>query len=356
MYNNITAAILSGGKSSRMGYDKSLAILNGIPIIEHVINSLKNIFNNIVISGEKPYSNYPLIKDIYKNRDSIGGIYSVLKSIDTEYAFITACDMPFIEENAIKLLLNNIDNNHLIIPKIKGKFQPLFAIYSKSCILPIEELMSTNKLKISHLINKVKTKIINEEDFKKICNVNKNFFNINSEKDFEKAINNDFNEAQFIGIVAKHSKSGKTTLIKNLIPFFKQDGYNISIIKNVFHKLEIDKKGKDSYIFFESGADSVVINSNNEIVVRKRKIENIPLKYIRDYFIQESDVILVEGHKKGNFPKLEVIKEGQDSFLFKTDDNIIAIIGNQKINSTLPFFKLDEYNKIYQFIKNKFLK
>jgi molybdopterin-guanine dinucleotide biosynthesis protein MobB len=360
MNENITAAILSGGKSSRMGKNKSFALLNGIPIIEYVIKCLEQIFPKIVISSnnENLYKNnykYPVIKDIYQNKDAIGGIYSVLKNIDTQYAFITACDMPFIEENAVKLLIENIKDFDLIIPKIKCKYQPLFAIYSKNCIKPIEKLILDNKLKISFLVPEVKSNILDVSLFKKECNVNKNFFNINSEKDYEKALHSNFSETSMVGIVAMNSNSGKTTLIRKLIPFFKNEGYKIGIIKNVFHKLEIDKQGKDSYIFFETGADSVVINSNSEIVIRKRKYNQLPLKYIRDYFIQDMDIIIVEGHKSGNFPKIELIKEGQQKFLFEEDDNIVAVVSNKKINSDLPNFRHNEYYKLFCFIKENYL-
>ncbi len=359
MNEYITAAILSGGKSTRMGRDKSFATLNNMPIIEHVIVKLKKIFKKIVISSDNhryyAHYNFPVITDIYKNKDSIGGIYSVLKNIDTEYAFITACDMPFIEENAIKLLLENIDDNDLIMPKIKGKYQPLFAIYSKRCIEPLEELILKDKLKISFLLPEVKSKIISEDKFTDICNINKNFFNINSERDYEKAINDNFKETPLIGIVALHSNSGKTTLIKNLIPLFKKENYKVGIIKNTYHKLEIDKKGKDSYTFFEKGADGVVINSNNEIVIRKRKDSKMPLKYIRDNYLDDMDIIIVEGHKTGNFPKIELILENQEKFLFEEDENVIAIVSDKYIDTSIPLFKFGEYNKIFKFIKANYL-
>ncbi len=357
--DNITAAILSGGKSTRMGKDKSFALLENIPIIEHVIKKLETIFSKIVISTNnvdfyRKY-NYPVIKDIYRGKDSIGGIYSVLKNIDTEYAFIVACDMPFIEIEAINLLVKNINDFHLVIPKIKGKYQPLFAIYSKKCLHPLEKLIVSDRLKISFLVPEVKTKVLSHLDFKKVCNVDKNFFNINSENDYRKALSSNFKEASLIGIVAKHSKSGKTTLIKNLIPYFKKENFKIGIIKNVFHKLEIDKKGKDSYTFFEKGADSVVINSDTEIIIRKRKSCKIPLKYIRDNYLENMDIIIVEGHKSGNYPKIELIKDEQTEFLFENDDNVIAIVSNKKIETSLPLFKPDEFKKIFNFIKINYL-
>ncbi len=359
MNNNITAAILCGGKSTRIGREKAFSLLNNIPIFEHVLKKLKDIFPKIIISSNNPMFfkkyNIPIVEDIVKNKDAIGGIYSILKNIDTEYAFIVACDMPFIDKKAVKILLENVNDNDVVIPRINGRFQPLFAIYSKNTIPEIEKSIKENNLKITSILHKIKTKVVSDSYFQGI-DIKKNFFNINTEKDYEKAVKNKFKDTLVIAIVAKSSNSGKTTLITNLIKFFKNDNLKVGVIKDTFHKIEIDKTGKDSYKFFETGADSVVINSANELVVRKRLDKKFPVKYIKDKFLDEMDIILLEGHKTGNFTKIELIKDGQNDFLFEKDPNIIAVVSDKDLKCSVPLFKHNEYKKIYEFIKAKCLK
>ena len=359
MNNKITAAILCGGKSTRIGREKAFTLLNNIPIFEHVLEKLKNIFSKIIISSNNPMLfekyNIPIVEDIAKNKDAIGGIYSILKYMDTEYAFIVACDMPFIDEKAVEILIKNINDNDIVIPRINGRFQPLFAIYSKNALPEIEKSIKENNLKITSILDKSKTKVVSDSYFQSI-NIEKNFFNINTEKDYEKAVKNKFKDTLVIAIVAKSSNSGKTTFITNLIKLFKQDNYKVAIIKDTFHKVEIDKKGKDSYKFFETGADSVVINSANELVVRKRLEKKFPVKYIKDKFLDEMDIILLEGHKTGNFTKIELIKDEQKDFLFENDPNIIAVVSNKNLECSVPLFKHNEYKKIYEFIRAKCLK
>jgi len=357
---DITAVILCGGKSSRMGREKTFEQINGLPIIEHILNVVRNIFQNIVINSNNPHLfksyNLPVIEDIIPNKKSIGGIYSVLKKIDTKYAFVVACDMPFLLEGAFRLMLKKIEENDydIVFPKIQGQFQPFFAIYSKNCIPAIEELIYQGKFKSSLLVDKVNVKIVDQGEFKNISDIDKLFFNINTEHDFENALKGRFKKTKIFGIVAKNSNSGKTTLIRKLIKRFKDEKFRVAVIKNTFHKIEIDKEGKDSYHFFQDGADAVVITSNDEIVIRKRKDEEhkFPIKYIRDNYLSDVDVIILEGHKTGNIPKIELIKNDQREFIFTNDSAVSAIVSDKYIDTPLPVFKFDEDQKIFEFIKN----
>lgn len=355
----ITGAVLCGGKSSRIGMEKAFRTLNGKPIFEQVLEVLEKIFENIVISSNNrrlfsPYG-FPVIEDIYKDKDAIGGIYSVLKNISTQYVFVVACDMPFIDENAIRYLINQANGYDVVVPKVKGKYQPLFALYSKNCIDLIERNILNHRLKIVDIIEQMNSKIVSGKELKKICNIEKNFFNINTEDDFLKAISGNFKDAPVIGIVARFSNSGKTTLIENLIKVFNNKEVKISVIKHTFHPVEVDKEGKDSYRFFNAGADAVVINSDNEIVVRKRMQKSMPVKYIKDKFLKDTDMVIIEGHKTGNFAKIELIKDDQKEFLFQNDKNIIGLVSNFVVNSSLPQFRHNEVEKIAEFIEVEIL-
>ncbi len=356
---DITGAILCGGKSTRMGREKSSRILLGKPIFEHVLETMKLVFDKVVVSSDRVdvFSKYNIsvICDIVKNKDALGGIYSVLKKTDTERVFFIACDMPFAEVQAIKLLLNHAEDFDIVIPRIKGKFQPLFAVYSKNLLPLIEKNIFEGKLKIFDVIEKSKVKILTEKDLKKCCNVNKNFFNINTEEDFYRALNGKFKDAAIVAFVAKHSCSGKTTLVTGVIKHLKKEGYKVGVIKHTFHPVEIDSSGKDSYRFYHSGADAVVLNSSEQLVVRKRTESTVPLKYIKDNYLKELDIVLVEGHKTGNIPKIELIRDGQKEFLYREDSNVVAVVSNYPVNSSLPLFKHNEAEKISEFIKESFL-
>ena len=282
-----------------------------------------------------------------------GGLYTILKSIRTEYVFIVACDMPFLNSELIKFTLEQDYHNYdIVCYSINKKFQPLFGIYKRDCVKFFENALKNSHFpKLVDIFNEFRALIIDEGKIPAEINIQKSFFNINTEEDYYRAKNNQFNDIPIIGIVAKESKSGKTTLIEGLIEKFKKDNFKVGVLKHTVHKIEIDKKGKDTYRFFEKGADVVAIDTESEIVIRKRLDKPLPVKYIKDRYFKDVDILIVEGHKGGNFPKIEVIKNDQNEYLFENDSNIIAVVSEKKINVSLPQFSFQDTEKIYTFIK-----
>ena len=95
-----TAIILAGGKSSRMGSDKGLVLLNGKPMISYIIEILKKMqIPIIIISNNENYKQFglPVFADIIKEKGPLGGIYTGLKNSKTESNIIVSCDVPFYQ-------------------------------------------------------------------------------------------------------------------------------------------------------------------------------------------------------------------------------------------------------------------
>lgn len=160
---NMGALILMGGKNSRMGGDvKGLLKINNITFLEKIISNLED-FSNVYLSVNKNFSSQEIKKfedmgltvivDMYDDIGPIGGMYSSLKNCKEDYLFITACDMPYINKDLIDELKANVKENIDIVLFSKNKFlYPLGAIYSKSLIHPIEELIINGEYKPLKLI------------------------------------------------------------------------------------------------------------------------------------------------------------------------------------------------------------
>ena len=104
-----TGIILAGGKSSRMGEDKGLVLLNGKPMIQYVIEALKEVVSDIIIiSNNASYNKFrvPVYSDIIKDKGPVGGIYTGLYHSTTELNFCISCDVPMISSDFIFWLLN----------------------------------------------------------------------------------------------------------------------------------------------------------------------------------------------------------------------------------------------------------
>ncbi len=193
---NISAFILSGGRSSRIGTNKSFLVIDGKPLIQRLSELLDSIFQEVVISSNETelyeFLGQNIIKDIFPGRGPLSGIHSALSFTNSVKNFIISCDMPLISSELINYFLNNNSDADILLPKADRRIQPLCGIYSKSALLEAENLLiesgnSQSNLKgsVYELLNRVKTEFINVDqlDF-----YHPNLFmNINTLDDFNLA-------------------------------------------------------------------------------------------------------------------------------------------------------------------------
>ena len=156
-----------------------------------------------------------------------------------------------------------------------------------------------------------------------------------------------------IGIVG-WKNSGKTRLVTSLIRYFINKKLNVATIKHAHHNFEIDKKGTDSYLHRKAGAHEVIISSSKRYAkIEEINGEEMSLKNLVKR-INNADIIIVEGFKKENHKKIEVIRSiNNKEPLYKSLKNIIAIVSNKKINTKIPTFNDKSIHKIADFILNQ---
>ncbi len=160
-----TAIVLAGGKSRRMGRDKSLLLIDGKPMIEHILNQLRNNFKHLVISANDAekyeFLNIPVVSDQMKGKGPLMGILSSLEKSRTDFNFVTTCDVPGINLPIVRGMLKKAEDYDAVIPMTgDGFYEPLFAVYRKSVIGHCHELIAAGETKISKLFDRVKTKYL----------------------------------------------------------------------------------------------------------------------------------------------------------------------------------------------------
>ncbi len=152
MYNDITGIILSGGKSTRMGTNKSLLKLGGQTVIERIVNLMKQLFSRVVLStnnfDEYSFLDLEKFEDIHTGVGPIGGIHSGLFHSKTEKNFIISCDIPLMTIDVIEYLLEYITDRPITIAKADGYVQQLCGVYSKSLLNEIEKIISQSEMEI----------------------------------------------------------------------------------------------------------------------------------------------------------------------------------------------------------------
>ena len=183
IYKDITGVILAGGKSSRYGTNKALARINGIPLIEKVIGVMGSLFQNVVLITNTPdeyaYLELPMYEDLIKGLGPIGGIYTALHSIKKDAGFFVACDMPFLNADLIRYMVELRDDFDVVIPEISGKLEPLHALYVGRCIVPVKRLVDLRQYQIFRFFPEVSVRHVKEDEIRRFDPEFKSFFNIN---------------------------------------------------------------------------------------------------------------------------------------------------------------------------------
>lgn len=156
-----------------------------------------------------------------------------------------------------------------------------------------------------------------------------------------------------VSVVGK-SNVGKTTLLEKLIPELKRRGYRVATVKHDAHSFEIDTPGKDTWRHRQAGADVVVISSRDKLAMIRRLSEEMPLAEI-SAGITGVDIILTEGYKRGNAPKVEVSRRVMSTELLCNADELVAIAADQPFDMPVPQFGLDDVAGLADVLVERFL-
>jgi molybdenum cofactor guanylyltransferase len=185
--------ILAGGSNRRLeGQNKALLPVGDQPILDRLVTLFRHFFNQIIVVTNQPlaYVSYDvtIVTDLLPIRSSLTGIHAGLFHAQASYAFLCACDMPFLKKELIEVLMEAIEPRwDVIVPVTREGFQPLCAVYSRRCLHPIEEQLKKQELKISRLYAGVKVKTIPEEKLRQVDPELVSFFNINTFQDLTRS-------------------------------------------------------------------------------------------------------------------------------------------------------------------------
>jgi molybdopterin-guanine dinucleotide biosynthesis protein MobB len=157
-----------------------------------------------------------------------------------------------------------------------------------------------------------------------------------------------------VSIVGK-SNSGKTTLIEGLIKELKLRGYRIATVKHASRGLTLDKPGKDSWRHIHAGSSATAISSPGQLVLIKTVLQTPSLDEVAHFLEDDYDIILAEGFKHSNVPKIEVYHK-EIGLPLSDIHELIAIATNVPIETTTKQFLLKDVRGLADFLENNFLK
>ncbi|SDZ16450.1 molybdopterin-guanine dinucleotide biosynthesis protein B [Tindallia californiensis] len=155
-------------------------------------------------------------------------------------------------------------------------------------------------------------------------------------------------------IVGKNSNTGKTTVMCHIIKALKKKGYRIATIKHDVHGFEMDKPGKDTWKHAQAGSDIVMISSPTKYAMIQRVEEEKKLEDLIST-LSNVDLVITEGYKKENYPKLEVFREEAADELLCKEVEIFALVTDKKFNIDKPQYHPNEIDELVEYIEKKFL-
>ncbi len=188
--DRVEGVILAGGSSKRYGKNKAFLEIGGVRLIDGLVSKMKEIFNNVAIVCNKKhlyeYLGVPVYEDIVKGLGPIGGLFTGLKKITGNSGFFIACDMPFINKDLIHYMIEIKGSHEAVIPLLENEVEPLFAVYSRSCLQPIKNLIDSECFKVRALYGQISVRYVTEKEINKFDSPGRLFININKPEDLAK--------------------------------------------------------------------------------------------------------------------------------------------------------------------------
>ncbi|MFW6105543.1 MAG: molybdopterin-guanine dinucleotide biosynthesis protein B [Chloroflexota bacterium] len=157
-----------------------------------------------------------------------------------------------------------------------------------------------------------------------------------------------------VSIVGK-SKSGKTAVIERLVQELKSRGYRVATIKHAPRGSSFDKPGKDSWRHIEAGSEATVVSSTDNLVLVKPVSQDSTLEEIVRLLGEDYDIILTEGFKQGNAPKIEIHRKDAGELL-KNIKKRIAIITDEPLETKARQFSFEDSKGLADLLERGFIK
>lgn len=192
---DISCIVLAGGKGLRLGRDKVLESIGNKSLLERVVSRISSFKSDIIIviaSWQSfpqlaGYSGLRVVTDIYPGKGALGGIYTGLGVSNSFYNLILACDMPFLNEALLRYMVQLSPGFDMVVPRLGNMVEPLHAVYSKSCLPPLEGLLKQSNLKVRDILPLVRVRYVEAEEIDRFDPRHLSLFNINTEADLERA-------------------------------------------------------------------------------------------------------------------------------------------------------------------------
>lgn len=189
MITDCTAIILAGGDSRRMGCDKAMLPFDDQPLIQSVIATMLQLFPVTILSVREHRTEIDLtqICDMQTNGGPLVGLVTALETITTSWAYVVACDMPFISAALVEQLAEHRGQQQAIVPVVHGQLQPLAAFYASSCVPFMRASLSRGDKSLLGAIRYLQVSYVDEARMLRVDPQLRSFFDLDTPHDLAMA-------------------------------------------------------------------------------------------------------------------------------------------------------------------------
>jgi molybdopterin-guanine dinucleotide biosynthesis protein B len=149
------------------------------------------------------------------------------------------------------------------------------------------------------------------------------------------------------------SNTGKTRLIRQLIPELKKRGHSVAVIKHCSHGYNFDLEGKDSWEYTEAGAGAVALISPDQFAVLQQRASKVNSVFVALEYFKDVDIIFIEGFRKERgLKKIEVLRKGKNEKVKGPLEDLIAVVSDGKVDVDKPVFHPDQISEMADFLES----
>ena len=187
----VTAFVLAGGKSTRMGRDKALLEFRGRTLLTNAIELGRAVTDEVKIVGDPTkFAEFgTVVEDIYPGRGPLGGIHAALKSSGTQLNLMVGVDLPLLEARFLKHLIASAAQSGAVVtvPRVGVHYEPLCAVYRTEFVAPAEQALVAGRNKVDAVFTGLPVHTVDDEELAQHNFSQSMFRNVNTPEDWKLA-------------------------------------------------------------------------------------------------------------------------------------------------------------------------
>jgi molybdenum cofactor guanylyltransferase len=188
---SVSAIVLAGGASVRLGQDKALVEIAGRTLVERVVDVLRSLVDEIVLVTPSPerlaWLELPTVGDVYPGIGTLGGLHAGLATIEHPYGLVVGCDMPFLNRDLLAYMISQTGDAEVVMPRVGRFYEPLHALYARSILPVLEQHILAGQRRIRQACAGLRTRYILEQEIARHDPEQLSFFNVNTPEDLARA-------------------------------------------------------------------------------------------------------------------------------------------------------------------------